>query len=104
LRNLAGAEHDGFPSSPDAKFHKGCPLVEAAGLPYEAIPVDTSKGERHTASFRAINPNGKVPTIARRSSPPIIRRPHELSLYAFGDALSAAAKASNAQTTLGSMP
>ncbi len=38
-------------------------FLEEAGLPYEAIPVDTSKGEQHTRAFRAINPNGKVPAI-----------------------------------------
>jgi GST-like protein len=38
-------------------------LLEETGLPYETIPVDTSKGEQHLAAFRAINPNGKVPAI-----------------------------------------
>jgi GST-like protein len=38
-------------------------FLEESGLAYEAVPVDTSKGEQHTASFRAINPNGKVPAI-----------------------------------------
>ena len=38
-------------------------FLEEAGLPYEAIPVDTSKGEQHKPAFRAINPNGKVPAI-----------------------------------------
>jgi GSH-dependent disulfide-bond oxidoreductase len=38
-------------------------FLEEAGLSYETIPVDTSKGEQHTAAFRAINPNGKVPAI-----------------------------------------
>jgi GSH-dependent disulfide-bond oxidoreductase len=37
--------------------------LEEMGLAYEVIPVDTSKGEQHTAQFRAINPNGKVPAI-----------------------------------------
>ena len=32
-------------------------------LPYELIAVDTLKGEQHTAEFRAINPNGKLPAI-----------------------------------------
>ena len=36
-------------------------FLEEAGLPYEAIPIDTSKGEQHSPSFRTINPNGKVP-------------------------------------------
>jgi len=38
-------------------------FLEEIGLPYEAIPVDTSKGEQHTPAFRAVNPNGKVPAI-----------------------------------------
>jgi GSH-dependent disulfide-bond oxidoreductase len=38
-------------------------FLEEAGLPYEAIPVDTRKGEQHSAAFTAINPNAKVPVI-----------------------------------------
>jgi GSH-dependent disulfide-bond oxidoreductase len=38
-------------------------FLEETGLPYEVIPVDTSKGEQHAAQFRAVNPNGKVPAI-----------------------------------------
>jgi GST-like protein len=38
-------------------------MLEELGLAYEVIPVDTSKGEQHSAEFRAINPNGKVPAI-----------------------------------------
>ncbi len=38
-------------------------MLEELGLPYEAIPVDTAKGEQHASAFRAINPNGKVPAI-----------------------------------------
>jgi GSH-dependent disulfide-bond oxidoreductase len=38
-------------------------FLEESGLPYEAIPIDTRKGEQHTPAFRAINPNGKVPVI-----------------------------------------
>ncbi|OAH45430.1 glutathione S-transferase [Sphingobium yanoikuyae] len=38
-------------------------LLEEAGIDYELVPVDTSKGEQHLAAFRAINPNGKVPAI-----------------------------------------
>ena len=43
-------------------------LVET-GLPYEVVPVDTSKGEQHTAEFRAINPNSKVPAIVDTDGP-----------------------------------
>lgn len=38
-------------------------FLEEAGLPYEAIPVDTRKGEQHRPEFTAINPNAKVPAI-----------------------------------------
>ena len=38
-------------------------LLEELGLPYEAIPVDTRKGQQFQAAFLAINPNGKVPAI-----------------------------------------
>ena len=38
-------------------------LLEELGTPYEPIPVDTRKGEQHTAGFKAINPNAKVPAI-----------------------------------------
>lgn len=44
-------------------------FLEEAGLAYEAIPVDTSKGEQHTPAFRAINPNGKVPAIVDTDGP-----------------------------------
>ena len=44
-------------------------FLAEAGLPYETIPVDTSKGEQHLPAFRAINPNGKVPTIVDTEGP-----------------------------------
>ncbi|WP_206996076.1 glutathione S-transferase family protein [Trinickia mobilis] len=44
-------------------------FLEEAGLPYEVIPVDTSKGEQHAPAFRAINPNGKVPAIVDTEGP-----------------------------------
>ncbi len=44
-------------------------LLEEAGLPYEIVPIDTMKGDQHTAAFRAINPNGKVPAIVDTEGP-----------------------------------
>jgi GST-like protein len=44
-------------------------FLEEAALPYELIPVDTSKGEQHKPAFRAINPNGKVPAIVDTDGP-----------------------------------
>ena len=41
-------------------------FLEEAGIPYEVIPVDTFKGEQHTSTFRAINPNGKTPAIVEQ--------------------------------------
>ena len=38
-------------------------FLEEAGLAYEAIPVDTRKGEQHKLEYLAINPNAKVPAI-----------------------------------------
>ena len=36
-------------------------MLEETGLPYEVMPVDTRKGEQHTADYKAINPNAKLP-------------------------------------------
>jgi GST-like protein len=44
-------------------------FLEETGLPYETIPVDTSKGEQHAPAFLAINPNGKVPAIVDTEGP-----------------------------------
>lgn len=44
-------------------------MLEETGLPYEVIPVDTSKGQQHDPAFRAINPNGKVPAIVDPDGP-----------------------------------
>jgi GST-like protein len=38
-------------------------FLEEAGLPYEAIPVDTRKGDQFKPAFLGVNPNGKVPAI-----------------------------------------
>ncbi len=38
-------------------------FLEEAGLDYEAIPVDGRKGDQHTPEYRAINPNGKAPSL-----------------------------------------
>lgn len=38
-------------------------LLEELGLAYEAIPVDTRKGEQFAPEFLAINPNAKVPAV-----------------------------------------
>ena len=38
-------------------------FLEESGLPCEAIPVDTRKGEQHLPVFTALNPNAKVPVV-----------------------------------------
>ena len=38
-------------------------FLEEAGLQYEAIPVDTRKGDQFKPAFLAVNANGKVPAI-----------------------------------------
>ena len=38
-------------------------FLEESGLPYEIVPIDTRKGEQHTAAYTALNPNAKVPAI-----------------------------------------
>ncbi|MBI3375614.1 MAG: glutathione S-transferase N-terminal domain-containing protein [Betaproteobacteria bacterium] len=38
-------------------------LLEELGLPYEAVPVDTRKGEQFSADYMKVNPNSKVPAV-----------------------------------------
>jgi GST-like protein len=38
-------------------------FLEESGLAYEAVPVDTRKGDQHKPEFTALNPNAKVPVI-----------------------------------------
>lgn len=58
-----------FYFSPGPNPAKIALFLEEAGLPYETIPVDIRKGEQHTPSFRAINPNGKLPAIVDTDGP-----------------------------------
>ncbi|MGX5658858.1 glutathione S-transferase family protein [Castellaniella ginsengisoli] len=44
-------------------------FLEEAGLDYEVVPVDTSKGQQHDPEFLAVNPNGKVPAIVDSDGP-----------------------------------
>jgi GST-like protein len=44
-------------------------FLEETGLPYEVVPVDTSKGEQHLPAFKAVNPNAKVPAIVDTEGP-----------------------------------
>ena len=38
-------------------------FLEEAYLQYEPVPLDTRKGDQHTAEYLAINPNAKAPAI-----------------------------------------
>lgn len=38
-------------------------LLEETSMAYEAIPIDTLKGEQLTPTYLVINPNGKLPSI-----------------------------------------
>ncbi len=38
-------------------------FLEEVALDYEAIPIDTRKGEQFTADYLAINPNAKAPSL-----------------------------------------
>lgn len=38
-------------------------FLEEAGLKYEAVPVDTRKGDQFQPGFTKVNPNSKVPAI-----------------------------------------
>ena len=38
-------------------------LLEELEITYEAIPVDTRKGQQFEPKFLAINPNAKVPAV-----------------------------------------
>ncbi len=38
-------------------------FLEEAGLEYDMIPVDILLGDQHSSSFKALNPNEKVPVV-----------------------------------------
>ena len=40
-------------------------LLDEAGMPYEAVKVDTGAKEQHGEAFKAINPKGKIPVLVR---------------------------------------
>ena len=44
-------------------------FLEEAGMPYEAIPVDTRKGEQHSPEYLKINPRGRVPALVTDDGP-----------------------------------
>ena len=44
-------------------------FLEESGLAYEAVPLDTRKGEQFAPEFLAINPNAKAPAIVEDGQP-----------------------------------
>lgn len=50
-------------SWPAPNGHKVQILMEELGIPYRIIPIDITSGAQHEASYRAINPNGRIPAI-----------------------------------------
>lgn len=50
-------------SWPAPNGHKAHILVEELEIPYRIIPIDITNGDQHMTSYRAINPNGKIPAI-----------------------------------------
>lgn len=43
--------------------HKVALFLEEAGLDYEAVPLETRRGDQHKPEFLAINPNAKAPAM-----------------------------------------
>jgi len=54
-------------TSPNAR--KVQMTLDEVGLPYVVRWIDISAGEQHTAEFRRINPNGKIPAILNPNGP-----------------------------------
>lgn len=44
-------------------------MLEETDLPYRVHPVNISAGEQHSAEFRAITPNQRIPTIVDQDGP-----------------------------------
>jgi glutathione S-transferase len=38
-------------------------LLEELGAPYRLVLVDRAQGAQHAAAYKALNPNGKIPTL-----------------------------------------
>lgn len=57
-------------SWPAPNGHKVQILVEELGIPYRLLPIDITRRVQHEASYRAINPNARIPAseVEERSS------------------------------------
>ena len=58
-----------------AESAEGRPVPRRAGLDYEAVPVDSRKGEQHADAYRAINPTARCPPLSTGTPPSSIRTP-----------------------------
>ncbi|MFZ6735425.1 glutathione S-transferase family protein [Undibacterium sp. Ji42W] len=56
-------------------------FLEESGLPYELVPIDTQKGEQHSAAYLAINPNGKTPAIVDEDTGAVVFDSNAILLY-----------------------
>lgn len=54
-------------------------LLQELDLPFTVRPIDIFKGEQHSAAFKAINPNAKVPAIVDGSA--TVFDSHAILLY-----------------------
>lgn len=52
-----------FYYSPAPNPMKVALMLAETGVSFEALPVDTRKGEQFASDFLKLNPNGKVPVI-----------------------------------------
>lgn len=52
---------------PAPNGHKVQILVEELSIPYRLVPINITHGDQHTAEFRVVNPNGKIPAIIDHS-------------------------------------
>ncbi|GGC51007.1 glutathione S-transferase family protein [Chelatococcus reniformis] len=55
--------------------------LEEMGLPYDARPVDTRKGEQHAEAFTTLNPNAKVPVIVDQDTGATVFDSNAILLY-----------------------
>lgn len=53
-------------TAPTPNGHKASCTLEALEMPYETYIVNIAEGDQHKPDFRAINPNGRIPTIVDR--------------------------------------
>lgn len=54
---------------PTPNAYKISIFLEEAGIPYNAHPVNITKGDQHSDAFRAMNPNGKMPVMVDPNGP-----------------------------------